>query len=125
MSKQSDLQGESWLTLQTQPLSLKLPRLMEMSDGCFFSRALLDSFRPQSSLVFWYFKAKSSTLNVPIHPLYLQIFQNFKTLLKFFFFMKFLFRPASREGNIILYCISFPFRTIHWSGLSRHLIGAV
>lgn len=32
----------------------------------------------------WYPKAKSSTLNVPIHPLYPQIFQNFKTLLKFF-----------------------------------------
>lgn len=33
--------------------------------------------------LFLYPKAKSSTLNVPIHPLYLQIFQNLKTLLKF------------------------------------------
>lgn len=84
MSKQSDLQGKSWLTLQKQPLSLTLLCLMEMSDGCFsaeYSFALSSPIPPQ---FLWYPKAKSSTLNVPTHPLYLQIFQNFKTLLKFF-----------------------------------------
>ena len=84
MSKQSDLQGESWLTLQKQPLYPILPCLMERSDGCFsaeHSSARSVSGPPQ---FLWYPKAKSSTLNVPIHPLYLQILQNFKTLLKFF-----------------------------------------
>lgn len=84
MSKQSDLQGESWLTLQNQPLSLTLPCLMEMSDGCFSAERALALSNPSLLQFLWYPKAKSSTLNVPIHPLYLQIFKNFKTLLKFF-----------------------------------------
>lgn len=77
MSKQSDLQGELWLTLQKQPLSLTFPHLMEMSDGGFPAEhsSTFSNLSPPQFL--WYFKAKSSTLNVPIHPLYLQIFQNF------------------------------------------------
>lgn len=88
MSKQIDFLGHTWLTLQTlQALSSTLPSLMEMRDGCFStecSSALSNPSRPE---FLRYPKAKSSTLNVPTHPLYLWIFQNFKTLLKFFFLM--------------------------------------
>lgn len=71
MSKQIDFPGDTWLTLQVQALSSTLPSLMEMRDGCFStecSSALSNPSRPQ---FFWYPKAKSSTLNVPTHPLYL------------------------------------------------------
>lgn len=68
MSKQSDLQGEFWLTLQKQPLSLTFPYLMEMTDGYFPEHSSALSNLPSPPQFLWYFKAKFSTLNVPIHP---------------------------------------------------------
>lgn len=69
------------------------------------STALSNPSRPR---FFWYPKAKSSTLNVPIHPLYLWIFQNFKTLLKFFLCN--FSSDLPREMGISFYILShFPF----------------
>lgn len=105
MRKLTELLGESKLTLLMQPLSSTLPHRLDMSDGCFSSELLIPLCNPS----FWYPKAKSSTLNVPIHsPLYLWIFQNFQTLLK----EMYVFRPASVDEDIVLYFVSFPFLTI-------------
>lgn len=109
MSKQSDLQGESWLTLQNQPLSLALPRLMEMSDGCVSAEHSSSLSNPSPPQFLWYPKAKSSTLNVPIHPLYLQIFQNFKTLLKFFYVISLQTCLRRWEFHFIFYLISLSY----------------
>lgn len=123
MGEQNDLVGKTGPALQKQRFIIS----PHMSYGdewrVFFHRAFICSLLPQSSPVFGTLRPSPALWMYRFTPFTYRYFKTLKTLLKFF--MSFFFRPASRDGNIILYFISFLFLTIHRSFLSHHLIGVV